>query len=316
MNHTNRRGFIKQSALLSLMASLPLSSFSSPKERLFKMSLNPGAIGVQLNQNQLLDSAIKHGFEAIVPLWSELADKGPEMSAAVYDKMQKHNVSWDAAGLPVEFRQDESKFQEDIKQLKKHAATMRKIGIKACSTWIMPTNASLTYLENFKQHSKRLKAVAQILGDTNMKLGLEYVGPKTLMTSQKHPFISSLKEVRELISDTGTSNIGVQLDSFHWYCAEETKEDLLSLNPEEIITCDLNDAVKGRTVDQQLDYQRELPGVSGVIDLATFLDALVTIKYKGAIRAEPFNAKLNDMEDQAAMALTKKQLDQSFNLIH
>ena len=280
------------------------------------MSLNPGAIGVQLNATQLVDAAIEIGFEAIVPPLSEMLDGGRSFSETIHNKMQKYNISWDAAGLPVEFRKDEETFRKDLQKLVKYGELMKDLDIKKCSTWIMPTHASLTYLQNFKQHSSRLSEVSKVLADFDIKLGLEYVGPKTLMALEKHPFISSMAETRELISETKSNNIGIQLDSFHWYCAEETKGDLLSLSADEIITCDLNDAVKGRSINEQLDYQRELPGMSGVIDLKSFLDALITIKYDGGIRAEPFNAKLNEMDNFGALKLTRKQMESSFGLIN
>jgi len=316
MNNTHRRDFIRQTTILGLASLLPIPSYSGVKERLFKVSLNPGAIGVTLNQQQLLDAAIQYQFEAIVPLLTDLEQTDASTRKALMAKMQQHNITWDATNLPVEFRKDQATFQQGLTQLKKYGAVMQELNIQSCSTWIMPTHESLTYLENFKQHSSRLKETAKILADYGLKLGLEYVGPKTLMSLKKHPFISSMKETRELISATQSNNIGIQLDSFHWYCAEETTNDILSLNPDEIITCDLNDAVKGRSIEEQIDYERELPGISGVIDLKSFLNVLVEIGYSGAIRAEPFSAKLNNMNNESALALTKKQMDWSMALIN
>lgn len=315
MNYTNRRDFLKQISALGLLSVLPLPSYSSQKKRLFKVSLNPGAIGVQLDQQKLLDTAIEYRFEAIVPLLTDLEKTNKSSRIALAAKMKEHNMSWDAANLPVEFRKEDSTFNKDLARLSHYGSIMKELNIKSCSTWIMPTHDSLTYLENFKQHSKRLKEVAKVLAKYDVKLGLEYVGPKTLMSWKKHPFISSLKETQELISSTQSDNIGIQLDSFHWYCAEETIDDILALNPSEIITCDLNDAVKGRTIGEQIDYERELPGASNVIDLKGFLNALTQIGYKGAIRAEPFNAQLNEMNNKSALTLTKKQMDWAMALI-
>ena len=183
------------------------------------------------------------------------------------------------------------------------------------NTWIMPTHDELTYLENFKQHASRLREVAKILDYYSIRLGLEYVGPKTLMARDRHPFISSLRETRELIFEIGAPNVAIQLDSFHWFCAGETVADLLTLSKEEIIVVDLNDAQAGRTADQQIDNERELPGDSGVIDLKAFLGALVTIGYDGPVRAEPFNTKLNSMDNEAALQATYAAMKKSFDLV-
>lgn len=315
MRNLNRRDFLKQGSAIGTLAFLPFSCLADENVRKFKISLNPGAIGVSVNQDQLLQLAIQYKFEAIVPLLDDLLKKDPDETLDFYEQMKSANISWDALNLPVEFRKDKQKFLSDLKNLSKAGSLLKSLNITRCSTWIMPTHDELTYNENFRQHAIRLKEIADVLSEFNMKLGIEYVGPKTLMVWKKHPFISSLKETRELIAESGSGNIGVQLDSFHWYCAEESAADLKSLKAEEIVTCDLNDAVKGRSTDEQLDYERELPAVSGEIDLKSFLQALIAIDYDGPVRAEPFNAKLNNMDDKEAVALTRKQMQTTFELI-
>lgn len=317
MPNPNRRDFLKQGAAIGVLAFLPFSCLADSTRGTgkFKMSLNPGAIGVSINQDQLLQIAIKNEFEAIVPLLDDLLNKDRKESVDFYERMKSADISWDALNLPVEFRKDRETFQSGLKKLYEAGSLLQRLSISRCSTWIMPTHDELTYLENFRQHAERLKAIADVLADFNVKLGIEYVGPKTLMAWKRHPFISSMKEARELIAESGSDNIGIQLDSFHWYCAGESVADLKSLTADEIVTCDLNDAVKGRSADEQLDYERELPGMSGEIDLRSFLEALVAINYDGPIRAEPFNAQLNSMNDKEAIALTKKQMQATFELL-
>jgi len=82
-----------------------------------------------------------------------------------------------------------------------------------------------TYPQNFRRHADRLRQCAQILADHGQKLGLEYVGPRTLLRSQRHPFIHTMSEMKELIVAIGTNNLGFQLDSWHWFNAEETDKD-------------------------------------------------------------------------------------------
>lgn len=313
----DRRNFIKKAtgAGAAIYFSTPVFGNSLPSSRLFKISLNPFAIGASLNQKALLKAAKEHGFEAILPIPSELADMSAEQRADFLNQMKRDNITWDAAGLPVDFRKGDELFNQGLAELPRLAKALQDSGVSRISTWIMPTDQELTYLENFKQHAKRLKLITDILSDFKLKLGLEYVGPKTLTSLHKYPFISSMKEAFELIHEIGANNLGIQLDSFHWYCAEETVADLESLTNDQIVTCDLNDATAGRSVAEQIDGERELPGDSGVIDLTTFLQALVNIGYDGPVRAEPFNAKLNEMQDMEAIQATAKAMRTTINKI-
>ncbi|MEM6805472.1 MAG: TIM barrel protein, partial [Bacteroidota bacterium] len=122
-------------------------------------------------------------------------------------------------------------------------------------------------------------------------------------------------ELRELIHAVDEDNLGFILDSFHWFCAGETEADILSLDNKDIVAVDLNDARANFSADEQIDGKRELPGKSGVINLASFLGALVQLGYDGPIRAEPFNKVLNDMEDEAAIKATHQAMRKSFDLV-
>ena len=315
--NSQRRAFLKKSGLaLGGLAIADLSFLINENaSHQFKLSLNPGAIGVSLTNDELLEVAISYGFQAIVPNIYEFEKWSNAQINGFQEAMRKNNMVWGAVGLPVEFRASEKKFRSDFGQLSKMMTRLEDLGVTRMSTWIMPTHANLNYSQNMALHAARLREVAQLLKEYNIRLGLEYVGPKTLRESQKYPFVSNLKELKELIKVINETNVGVQLDAFHWYCASESQKDLLSLKVEDIITVDLNDAKAGRTKDEQLDWERELPGASGVIDLKGFLEALVEIGYDGPIRAEPFNNQLNEMNNQDALNATSKAMQQALQLL-
>jgi len=313
----SRRTFIKQIGLTAgSLSFLPTWSFASSElENSFKLSLNPGAIGVSLTNQELIETAIKYGFQAIVPSPYEFKDYSNAQIIAYKDALRNNDLIIGAVGLPVQFRESDKKFDSDYRTLVSMLPKLGQLGISRMTTWIMPTHDKLNYEQNMALHASRLRAVAKELAQYNMKLGLEYVGPKTLKESKKYPFVSNMKEVKQLINVIGESNVGLQLDAFHWFCAGESEKDLLSLKAEEIITVDLNDAKAGRSRIEQLDWERELPTDSGVIDLKVFLSALKEIGYDGPMRAEPFNNELNNMEDQVALAKTKQSLETAMQLI-
>ena len=103
--------------------------------------------------------------------------------------------------MPVDFSQTETIFNQGLVILKDYCKVMNRIGSKGFCRWIMPTNNDLTYLKNFELHKRRLKECAKIIGDNGMKLGLEFVGPKTLMSRDEFSFIRTITELRELITE-------------------------------------------------------------------------------------------------------------------
>ena len=312
-----RRNFIQHSTALGVglgVLSFKALSQSTPKERKFHMCLAPGKIGVNVSQKETLQLAHTYGFDSMVAFPSQLAEMSAGEIEALQAEMKEKGIQWGTANLPIEFRKDRVKFEEDLAALSQFAKACELAGVKGMGTWILPMHDSLTYKENFHQTSDRLAEVATVLGHYGIKLGLEYVAPKTMMVSRKFSFIRTLSELRELIDLIGKSNVGVILDSFHWYCAGDTVTDILSLDKSDIVTCDLNDARPDLGPDKQIDGKRELPSATGVIDLKSFISALVRIGYEGPVRAEPFNQVLNEMDNEAAVKATYDAMKRSFDL--
>lgn len=124
-----------------------------------------------------------------------------------------------------------------------------------------------------------------------------------------------MKEGKELIAAIGQSNVGFVLDSFHWYCANDTLEDIWTLKPEDIITIDINDAHKGFSREEQVDGKRELPMATGVINIKDFFQGIVDIGYDGPVRTEPFNQALNDLENDDALKANMDAIKKSLALV-
>src|SRR5205814_10250833 len=99
------------------------------------------------------------------------------------------------------------------------------------------TSASLTYLANFRLHAHRMRESAKVLGDHGIRLGLEYVAPKTSWTARRYPFIHTMAEMKDLIAEIGRDNVGFLLDTWHWYTAQETVAALLTLRGNEVLLC-------------------------------------------------------------------------------
>ncbi len=316
---SSRRQFLKWTSFLGCVAPLfsenVLGGSATRPARKMRLCLSPGAIGVKAGPRDTLALASKFGFEAIEPSAEFLAGLSDSELTAFLAEMKSHGLTFGAAGLPINFRGDDAQFQNGLQGLAKRAAALQRAGVDRVGTWISPGHNTLTYLENFKRHAARLRESAKVLRDHGQRLGLEYVGTPTSRQRQRYPFIHSLREMQELISDIGAGNVGFVLDSWHWWTAGEGEAELLALKPVEIISVDLNDAPGGIPVDQQLDGKRELPCATGVIPMGLFLNALQQIGYDGPVRAEPFNKPLNDLSDEEACDAVSAALRKAMALL-
>ncbi len=275
----------------------------SKTKRKFTLCLSCGLLGLPTDPHKLLPLATQFGFETVEPPTSFLAKLSDAELQAYLQELNSRKLTWGAAGLPVDFRSSEQTFNDGMKSLPDYAKGLERAGVTRVATWLLPGSSSLTYLANFHTHTIRLRQVAQVLGDRGVRFGLEYVGPKTSWSANRFPFVHTMKEMKELIAEIGRENVGFLLDSWHWYTAQETEDDLLSLRASDVVMCHLNDAPKGVPVAQQVDGHRELPCTTGIIDPKLFLGAMIKIGYDGPVACEPFKPELRKMPEEQALAL-------------
>ncbi len=306
----------------ALAAAAVLSSSKSPlkaadrrRQVQFYKNLGCGHIGVKANQQQALAYAHTYGFDSITPNVGEFENRSSLEIREWKERMDEKGIRYGSSGLPVEFRKDDNRFRKDLARLPKQATVLRQLGVKRMATWIWPGHQELSYLQNLSQHKTRLHEVAQVLKDNEIRLGLEFVGPRTSRARFRFPFICTQQGMMELAQAIGTGNVGLLMDSWHWYTSHGTVEELLQLSGKDIVHVHVNDAPSGIPVDQQRDNRRRLPVSTDVIDLKGFINALVKIGYDGPVECEPFDQDLRQMEDDAAVQKTSAALKRLWDLI-
>ncbi|MDA1277818.1 MAG: sugar phosphate isomerase/epimerase [Verrucomicrobia bacterium] len=320
MKTINRRSFIQETAKASaaamLVSGFPLGHSAAAKRTKMTINLVCGAIGVSARTQADVNAlAVKHGFESVEARGTELAVMSQGQIDDLLGDMKEKNITFGASGFPVDFRGSDAQFSGGIKEFPNFAKGIRRAGVDRVSTWISPGSGSMPYVQNFRQHAARLREVAKVLKDHGHRLGLEYVGTHTSLIRSKYPFVHTMAEMKELIAEIGTGNVGFVMDSWHWWQAQDSEGDILTLTNHDIVAADLNDAPAGKKREEQLDNQRELPMATGVIDLAAFLNAMNKIGYDGPVRAEPFNAPLRQLDKDAACAATSAAMKKAFALI-
>lgn len=259
-------------------------------------ALSPGAIGVRAaNLQEALAAAKSGGFDGVEFNPAEVADLIDAHGAAhvrgLFEQAGLQPAGW---GLPLDWRGSEEKWRDGLALLPRRAQAAAAIGGTRCSTWIMPSSDERDFDENWRFHLDRLGPAAEALAAHGCRLGLEFIGPKTLRDAARYPFVYRMEHMLELGAAMGP-NVGLLLDCWHWYTSGGTLDDLRALRPEQVVYVHVNDAPAGIPVDEQVDNVRALPGETGVIDIAGFLQTLQTIGYDGPVVPEPFKQELKTL---------------------
>ncbi|SHE14224.1 Inosose isomerase [Chlamydia abortus] len=269
-----------------------------------KFGLTRAGIGSIGSDEQWLQAAAEFGFQVIDGDPVGLVQRHGVQGAA--ELLARHQVTLGSFGLPVDWRTTDQAFREGLPKLLEAAEAAAALGCKSCCTYILPStdDAPAPFMA---RAVKRLRLCAQWLGAYGIKLGLEYVGPHHLRTQWKHPFIWTQADTLALIEAIGEPNVGLLVDSFHWYTTELTYDDIAKLPAHLIVHVHINDAPPV-PVEQVRDNERLYPG-EGVIDLAAFLQALHKSGYQGAVTQEVLTKEPPQEDARALMERSRKALD-------
>src|SRR5687768_12888061 len=124
--------FSRREALQRMAAGLVAASvapaFSAEANRNRKMTINlmGGMIGVRANQREAIELAHAHGFESVEAMGGELARLSDAENKELLANMRSKGVVFGAAGLPVDFRGEEAKFEEGLKELPRIADALQR----------------------------------------------------------------------------------------------------------------------------------------------------------------------------------------------
>ena len=274
------------------------------KEPTVYICLNAGAIGIDLDLDRRAHLAKKIGYAAIDVSLEEIHEYLVSSRAADLEKMMSSaGIVFGSAGLPVRWNGDEATYREDLAKLPVLLESGRSAGISRISQWIPSVSDTRKFRSNFRWHIERLKPIADLLAQYGFRLGLEFLGPRHLRLEGEYGFISTVGGMLGFCEAIGAGNVGLLLDAFHWFTGYGTIADLLTLTNDDIVNVHLNDAIAGVAPEDQNDDKRELPGDTGVIDLAGFLKALDEVGYDGPVAAEPFSERLSAMPPEKAAQL-------------
>jgi sugar phosphate isomerase/epimerase len=252
------------------------------------INLNPFTIGINdLSFNNLVSLAKKYGFGGVEFLPQQF--DSVEQAKEAGELMNKLSLQWGLFPLPCDFSNvSDEEFEEGISKLKKVLPLVKAAGCKRAYNHIWPGSNSKPYEENFMWHVEKLKVLVELLGSYDVKLGLEFIGAKTLRDSFKYPFIFNIHQALEL-ANAVSPDLGIIIDCFHLYTSGGKAEDILAVGSgDRIVNVHANDAFPGRAREEQQDLERQLPMTTGIVDIDGILKVLKQLEYDGPVICEPF----------------------------
>jgi sugar phosphate isomerase/epimerase len=269
-----------------------------------------GSIGHVLPFQESCRLAQKFGFDAINADRPFLREHHPNQAI---DLMKQHDLKPGAFAFSAAFNEcyTDADFEQSLTAFEQDLALCREAGFTCCVGYVQPSSNRLDYYEHFALLCRRMKRIKPLLKSYAVRLGLEFIGPTTMRRQRRFDFIHTIDGIRALIAAANSQDcVGIKLDALHWYTSGAGLLDIEKLSPEEVVYVEINDGLKGDYDRFTLpEFQRELPGSTGTIDLTGMLKKLDVLGFEGPIVVEPWNAQLREMSPPDAIEKAKIALD-------
>lgn len=259
-----------------------------------KLAREAGFEGVAFDIFEAQAYADEHGLAALQDLFGE-----------IIPGVWNPGVNW----------QDDASRVDQIEAMKPVLELAQQLGSTNVTTGIMPANNDRPYDEQYEYLQTRLKPLAEALNAGGIRIGIEFITPKTLRDQFEHQFIYKMQDMLAFAKDIGTGNVGVLFDVWHHYCAHGTLEEMDVLKAEDVQLVHTNDAPLGLEIDEQQDLSRELPMATGVIPAVEMLKKLKSIGVNVGVAAEPFSQEINELAAKDPLAAAKKTAEANEKLL-
>ncbi len=256
------------------------------------------------------------GFEAVDLMIRDLVDSGADLTE-VRRRLDDRGLRAGAFPMTMNWRGDEARFQTDLAALPRLAAAATSLGLTRTGTWVMPETPTMPPLdaepaayraEVAALHVDRIGAIARVLAEFEIRLGLEVIGVTTFRRGVGVPFVTRLADLAPTLGELlDEPNVGLLVDTFHLYAAEESFRQALAWGADRIVWVHIADLAPDFVGDRTaiIDAERGLPGENGAIDCRAFLRLLDDAGFTGPVTAEPL-ARCGSLIGQAPAEVARR----------
>lgn len=258
--------------------------------------------GAKLTLEEKLAMAQRHEYPGLDFSLAEARSVDGGDPSVVRTLIERHGVAPSTIGgvLGANLFAPEGDFAASLQGVRPNAEAAAALGASRTGTVLM-NRAHQPKDELWPLVVERIRRIDDALDGTGVRLGMEFLGVKTLRPDYPHVFVQSMAEANALLDEAGARNVGLTLDSYHWYAAGDGLDTIRQTRGERIVLLHVNDA-KDVPREQLIDSDRVVPG-EGVIPLVDWLQAIDATGFDGFIGLEVLGPRLAELDAEACAAL-------------
>lgn len=192
------------------------------------------------------------------------------------------------------------------KQLRRYCALAQELECENIVVVPSPNTVGARREEIYDDAVQVLRDLSGIAGEYGVRLAFEMLG-------QVGCSVSTLGDAWEIVKRVDRDNVGLVLDTFHFYAGGSRLESIMDMDARKLFIFHINDSEPGPK-EQLTDAQRLLPG-EGVIPLPDICRGLRNIGYKRMVSIELFRPEYWEWAPLKLATAAKHAVDKVVNSV-
>jgi len=247
-------------------------------------NLNPKALGVSGRQSELIELALTYGFRGMDVDMADLAKRarvnGTPQAIRFLDSAKIRIGGFD---LPIAWKGDDSQFKTQLEQFAEAASVAAALKAHRCILTVAPACDTRPFQENFEFHRQRIGQMADVVAKQGIRIGLAFQSLRSQREGKQFQFIYETDSLPPLVRTINAKNVGVVVDTFHWMLGGGSIDQIVSLQPDQVVGVRLADYSRDEDVDKFDERSRRIPGEGGGVDCQAIVNSLAQRKYDGPL---------------------------------
>lgn len=270
--------------------------------------LSPESLGLSAAANELIEPALSNGFKGleldIVPFAVLAEREGLQTARRLLDSAK---LKLGYFRLPLDLEAADADFKADLEKLKSYAKLASDMNCSRAVTVLAPANDQRPIHQNFEFYRQRLTAVAKVLDEHGIMLGIGFCATADARADKQFEFIHKFDTMNMLLSMVSAKNVGITVDLFElWACGSSI--EAVKANAR-IVAVFVSDVAAGVSQADATQTARVLPGETGTIDTAAALVALAEAGYEGPITPRAHTDRFKQTGRATIFKTTAEKLD-------
>ena len=249
-------------------------------------NLNCDLLGISGRQSEIIELALTYGFRGIDIDMEDLVKRCQRSSFESASRfLTSSKLKIGGFEAPIDLDSDDETFTTRLAQLNGVAEIARRANAKIALVSIPAATDRLPYPEYFDVIRTRVDQVAATFGKEEVRLALTFEVRCPQAEGKQFKFVRDCEGFSAIVRACTSKNVAIVFDSWSWYVGGGTEASLDQLGIERVAAVRLGDCKEGVSPESATMEDCLLPGLTGVIDNAAWLQKFAAAGLKVPVTA-------------------------------